>query len=74
MVLAPPVLTQVVRLLEVLGTLDAVVHAQRGLVFVGDQRFELRQRLRVAQVAVDLVQVAGICVSAGGREEGTGWN
>jgi hypothetical protein len=58
-VLAPPVLTQVVRLLEVLGALDAVVHAQSRLVFVGDQRFELRQRLGVTQVAMDLVQVAG---------------
>ena len=63
-VLPAPVLAQIVLLLKVLCALNAVVCSQRWPVFVRNERLELGQLARVAEVAVHLIDVA-----AGGR----GW-
>jgi len=57
-VLPPSVLEEVVSLLKVPCALDTMMGAEGGTVLVGDEGFELLQLPGVADVAVDLVDVA----------------
>jgi hypothetical protein len=57
-VLPPSMLEEVVSLLKVPCALDTVVGAEGGTVLIGDEGFELLQLPGIAEVAVDLVDVA----------------